>query len=340
MGARFMSDSGATIVEAGVTMLLLFVFVLVLIDICRYFFSYLVINYAAFSAVDLAARFEIELDTTSDICGGWSGAEAENPCVKYFESLQRITEQATSKARLVAATASGGLKGSLVTYEHFYDDLQDVLPFAEYTSQAAFLRPGEKVRYRLVEGGSYTEIQHPSRPYESTVAGMPTGWPSTGENWRDILSREPIAVIIGIKFNPITPLFDPILIQSMQLSYRRPKKFGGAPPEFDTPLPTATPTTGPSGTPTITRSPAPTNTVGPTNTPGPTRTPTNIPAPTNTVTPGPSPTPPNTRTPTPTSAPTNTRTPVPTPNCAECCDDRPCPDSACRTFCGCGCGGN
>ena len=315
-------------------MLIFILFVLVLIDIGRYFFGYLVLNYAAYSAADLASKLEVEIDTTKSICNNWPNSGGDSPCVKYIRQLDRIATHGLRLANLVASNSPAGSKSSLLEFTHYYDPPQDAVGMKDFKSHIAFLRPGEKVRDS--NGQIY---QHPSRAFD-------VGWPSGGETWPNVLSQHPVVAMLVVEFKPVTPLFKPLALQVVQLAYRRTKQFGVQPPEFDTAVPAPSATAINTLPPTVTNTPGPpTSTPKPTNTPGPTNTVptptiTNTSVPTSTYTAGPSPTRTSTRTPAPTPTatmiPTATLIPTvtPTPQCMSCCWQIPRP-GGCKARCDC-----
>jgi len=321
MRIRVSKDAGAAIVEAAIVLPLLLLCVLVVLDIARYFFISIMLNYAAFEAVDHASKLPVEVSILASDCSSPPAPFSENPCRRYLERIESdvLSKIAVRIAALAARPASSSGAG-LIPFEHYsggdysnlYDRNPDPSSQSSFMSYAAFLRPGEQVRY--ADGGGYYE--HPLRSFSE-------GWPRPGETWDTVLRMYPLVVHLEARFHFFTPFFTDTVIKATQTGFRRtpnPGILGAVVPP--TPTPTRTPT--PTVTPTATRAPTSTPTRTPTRTPRPTatQTPTTTPTATRTATPTgtltatptatPTRTPTATGTPTRTPTPTMTRTPTPT----------------------------
>ena len=55
-------------VEAAMSIPLFFIFIFFLVDVCRYFFTAIILNYAAYQAADFASKLEIEVPINQAAC--------------------------------------------------------------------------------------------------------------------------------------------------------------------------------------------------------------------------------------------------------------------------------
>ncbi len=275
---------GASLVEASVTIVLFVFFTLSLVDLSRYFMARAVLEYAVFQGANLAAKLELEVDTSDENC-----QEHPEQCEDFKKRLAVISDTVLETANIISSSASSGGGLQRVKFRSYYAGDQKVNALMEAgnlppESDVAIVRPGEKL-LMLLPGNNNKEIDHPTRSYSQ-------GWPAQGENWRKILDdRNPIGVHLGAIFKPITPMMPEMVIHTNHWVMRRPKVFGAPIPKLPstaTPNASASPTTAPAPTETplqtSTATPLPSDTVPseiPTATPtngAPTSTPTAIPA--------------------------------------------------------------
>jgi len=308
---------GASLIEAVISLPLFLLIILFFIDIARFFFVYVIVNYAAYDAVDFASKSIVETDTTQVACTSSSSA-----CADYIELVSSILAKAENTALLVASSSDSASGAQLRSFSHYEPSLYPSEDPQNYSglsstpilSDVAFLRPGERV-IRDKDTDEEIEIAHATRPFGQ---GAGFGWPTFGESWPQVLETNPLEVRIDVRFTAVTPGVPTLEIRARQYSYRAARFFGVGFQAVPTTAPTATPTLEPTATPTITpEPPTPTMTPTPTNTGTPTQTPTATATPTNTSTPTVTPTPTNTgtptQTPTATATPTQTNTPTITP---------------------------
>jgi len=298
---------GASLIEAAISLPLFLLVILFFIDIARFFFVYVIVNYAAYQAVDFASKSIVEVDTTQMQCSTTQGGEA---CQDYRNLVESILAQAVNTARLVSSASDSASGAQLLSFTHYDPDIYTGDPGsqnlsglgASITSDAAFMRPGELV---IRHDGEFdpVNVSHPTRPFGT---GPDSGWPlRPGQSWPQVLETHPLAVVIQVRFSPVTPGVPVLNIVANQYAYRAARFFGIGIEAL--PSPTPPPTNTPTNTPEATVTP------GPTNTPTITPTATSTPTPTETGTPTPTGTPTNTPTITPTPAATNTPTITPTP---------------------------
>lgn len=319
---RFRS-SGAALIEAAIVLPLLLFTILVVLDIARYFFISMMLDFAAYEAVDHASKLPVEVSIAAPDCSGPVPPYSQNPCGQYLQRIEAdvLGGIAVRLASLATRPSSSPSGAGLLPFEHYsssdYPNLYSRNPApgsqSAFTAYAAFLRPGERVRYAGPSGVRYYE--HPLRPFS-------VGWPKGGETWDSLLRMYPLVVHLEANFKFFTPFFSDTVIKATQTGFRRtpnPGILGAVLPP--TPTATVTPSPTPTRTPvppaTATPSATPTNTARPTSTPTATRTPTATltatPTGTLTATPTSTATPTLTPTGTPTRTPTSTRTPTPTP---------------------------
>lgn len=292
-------EHGASFVEAALALPIFILVILLLIDFGRYFFTYIVLHYAAQEAADYATKIEIESDISAAGCPGSTGEPCED-AVRYRNRALSIIDRAVSRASLVASTASSSA-AELQRFRLYdpatYDSGQNAITpgIAAIEGFAAFLRPGERAQ-RIDAGGNPTgEVDHPGREFGE---GKYLGWPHEGQSWAALLESIPIETRLEVLLDPVTPLLPDFRITARQYAYKKTRAFGVAVPQILEPTSTPVPTS--------------TNTAAPTNTPRPTETSTATATGTNTATHTATRTATNTRTSTPTNCPTNICTPTPT----------------------------
>jgi hypothetical protein len=352
---RRQAQSGANLVEAAIALPLFLMVVFFCIDIARYFYISIGMNYAAYRAVDQAAKELLEYNTDEASCTDSNAPDNLKHCQEVKAIYQRAQVVGLGFARQFASESSSDSKARLMKFRHFdpadyQSGLQPWSLLQGMESDLAFLRPGEAVHRLDKSNQPIAKFVHPLRPDYATSAsaGVRTGWPNPafGEIWDNVLAESPVAAHLEVEFKPMTPfvapLTGPIRISATQFAYRRTPNVGITSPGLADTF-TATPTETPTYTPTITQTNTSTGTATPTSptntptitfTPSITGTPTNtVPptatqmiSPTNTpVPPTPTPIPVSTDTPswytatvnqTPTLTRTPTRTPTPTVNCS------------------------
>lgn len=293
--------------EAAISLPVFILLTLYFIDIARYCFVMLLLNYAARTGVTMAARSPVETMTDQVSCPSDNLA----PCQEYNDLVDRIDQQVKGVARLVS---DSGVQ--LVPFQVYrasdYQDPQISGSLQQKETTFPFLRPGEHA-YRTTDGTYY---DHPTRPWGTTNS---TGWPKPGATtWDPILETNPVVIHLEGQFRTLTPFLGPMNVRVTQYAFRRTGMASGPLSQLGTPEPTFTRTNTPTRTPTPTRTNTPTRTATPIGsaTPTGTKTPTLVP-------PGP------TRTPLPTRTPTRTPTATPTVNCST----LPCGDAcSCQVF--------
>jgi len=246
-------DRGATVVEAAITMPLFLLFLLFVIDIGRFFFIYIFLNFASHNAVNLAARFPVDADLSN--CPSVTAQDQTTVCSEYERYFGLIQDTAIEGALKVASPSGSNGWVELVRFEHYYDTPQNSFGAGGLQADFAFLRPGEKVR----EQGTLREYQHPTRPFasaEGSAGGSIAGWPEAGESWSGVMRRHPLEVRIEVMFQPITPLLGRLRIAASQFAFGSSDAFDhGSSDDFAAPTPT--PTSTPEATPIPTATPDP-----------------------------------------------------------------------------------
>ncbi|MBX7136549.1 MAG: hypothetical protein K1X83_01100 [Oligoflexia bacterium] len=304
------AEGAAVLVEASISMLMFFVFVICLIDVGRFVTTLLLLNYSAYSAADLASKLEIAVDTSIAKCSQPLATPEAEACLRYSSGVNRILERATGLAALVASPPN--IEGSqrLVEFEHYYRYPEDPVILRSIRRGAAILRPGEAVLAHYSDG-STEEVEHPTRPF-TAAAGL-SGWPQPTENWDEVLDKEPVAIVLIAEFKPFVPVLPPLKLRAMQFAYLKRKRAGARPQPFKLPTSVSSPAPTPEQNidPTATPSPAPTAL----ETPRPTATVSPIPTarPTAEVTALPTGTPIFEITALPTTQPTTAASPQPSP---------------------------
>ena len=221
------SNRGGTLVEAAVALPIFLLLVFFIIDLARYFFAAIVLQWAAHNGVDLASKLEVETDTKLCASGplALSAAELEN-CNRYERIVQRVIARTLDTASLVTSPSSSGSMTRRTTFEHYSDgDQADLRAHffdepSEHIADVAFLRPGEKA---MRSDGTFFE--HPTRPFGDTDTDG-VGWPGPTETWTSIVEQEPLVVRVEVDFNPITPLLPNIMLAATEFGFRRPRVFG------------------------------------------------------------------------------------------------------------------
>ena len=314
-------DSGASLIEAAFALPIFIIFVLLIIDVARYFFVSMVLNYAASQGVDVASKLRIEIPTHNSHCriisGDASSIQRYRDCQRFLGMFDQVVNHTLS----LADVAVGSNRVTLLEVEHYKDadydsNLEPWTGISDERRFAGFLRPGEAVRIIAEDG--VTELgkfSHPIRRdanFDPSLPSRSVGWPdpAKGEQWENILQNAPIAVHLEAHFYPITPIFSslasPIRISVTQFAFRKGNDIGVSDPGDSSsftppPTQTSTPSLPPHLVPTFTPSRIPT----PTYTPTRTNTPTETATPTETSTP--------TLSPTITLSPTSTTVPTITP---------------------------
>jgi len=222
---------GATILEAALSMPLFILFVLFILDIGRFFFVYIFLNFAAHNAVNLAAGLPIDarltVNANSNSCGE-----------SYSRYVRLIEEAAMENALRVAAPSGSGAWVELVPFEHYYESPQNCSLDNGNVIDVAFLRPGEKVRGYPGQSNEF-EYFHPTRPFGLELW---QGWPGSNENWSGVLRAHPIEVRLQASFRAITPLVPELRIVASQAAFGSSDSFDqGGPGNIVPPTPTPTP---------------------------------------------------------------------------------------------------
>ncbi|MCB0311216.1 MAG: pilus assembly protein, partial [Bdellovibrionales bacterium] len=91
-------ESGSTLVEATLSSMVFIVIVLSSVDIGRYIYYYMVLNHAAYSAMDIAIGLS-RMETDGSACTG------SNECENYEAQLQEVITEAQRLALIVAGTS-------------------------------------------------------------------------------------------------------------------------------------------------------------------------------------------------------------------------------------------
>lgn len=240
---------GASVVETALTIPIFLIAILTLIDLCRFFFAYCFLHFAAYSAVDLGTKLEIETDISQ--CPPSGNSAGQFLCREYIDRIDSIVNKALEKALLVAGPPGSGNSIELIPFNHYYygtvaTELAKQVPSSQLplVRAVAVIRPGERVE-RM---NDHTQIEHRTR---SSV----TGPPKVGESWNAVLRQEPIEVRIEAFFRPIFPLLPVFRLTASQQGYRFSTIQGtGGVPNPPTPVP---PTNTPPPAPTRTRTPTP-----------------------------------------------------------------------------------
>jgi len=310
---------GASLIEAAISLPLFLLILLFFIDISRFFFIYVMVNYAAYQAVDFASKSIVETSTTQSFCGSPMSTE----CSDYKELVESILFKAENTALLVTSRYDVPSGAQLHSFDHYDSDVytsgQNISGLGGgITSNVAFLRPGE----RVIQNKGLSDQKNVDHATRSFGTGAGLGWPNIGESWPQVLENNPLEVRIDVSFTPVTPGVPILHIGARQYAYRAARFFGvgfeaipsPTPVATDTPYPTATITqtpepATPTVTPTVTETGTPTSTPTVTQTPTETGTPTVTPTATQTGTP--------TNTPTVTQTPTETGTPTVTPTATQ-----------------------
>ena len=278
-------DRGASFVEAAISLPLFLMIVVFLVDLARYFFVYLVLSYAAHTAVDYASKLRIEEDTT---CFDCPSLIADTPCARYLARTRLILNRALRFANMVSGAAESGHWAERIRFKHYGADLQGAQCSAlgEFNEDVAFLRPGEQVK-RLTGPRTGEIFAHPTR---LPGGGSDQGWPHGGEKWGNVMYAHPVMVYIEAQLKTITPLIPKLMIRIRATSFRMPPQFGQA-----VVIPTTT-TTSTTSTTTTTTTTTTSSTAGggtgstipslttTTTAPGPSTTTTTVPTTTNSTT--------------------------------------------------------
>lgn len=250
-------QKGATLVEVTLTFPAFILTTLFAIDICRYAFGYVMINYAAYNAVSTAAISDIELATSPKASSISMGCNTQDSsvCNRYNEVLSTITDAGESFTSFV--------DGAVIDLQRFqlnsqgaYGGATDIDAVAVgmevKSSPVAFLRPGEAA---LREGNksvncgatdSAAVFTHPTRKptFQCTNgAGVPA-WPALGrtewsgappegtildkgiETWDNVLMNEPLVVRIEGKFKPILSFLGTWDVSATQTAFRKTRLEG------------------------------------------------------------------------------------------------------------------
>jgi hypothetical protein len=227
---KLRKTSGGGMLEAAITIPVFILVVLMVVDITRYFVAYNVLNYAAFSAADLASKFEIETDTSSNNCP--NDNSPTNPCAKYCRRVKAVLARADNIAKSLSSKAPGIGPLNRRIIQHYYEQSEAFgsIPSGSLISDCAssqldaygvgFIRPGEHVK---TDDSSPKTIEVPTRPF-GTAAGQ--GWPGNGESWVSVLQSQPFQVVMEADFVPVMPLVGKIRMSIRQTAYRHGAGFG------------------------------------------------------------------------------------------------------------------
>ncbi|RIL12602.1 MAG: hypothetical protein DCC75_00130 [Proteobacteria bacterium] len=244
-------------IEVALTMPIYMALVLTLIDLAWAAFVQIMINLAAQQAIDCALTQPMETDTSCS--SGVSIAQRQTERQNYLRAVQSVLGlsattncRAAQTARLVASTdPSSAVK--LVMFSHYDPSrypthgtcLNSDAPGSgvalPYVSPIALIRPGERVDTDLPSS--------PIRDYDSgrpfgpgyTDADWTTGigWPGVdgpqpndgNESWEGVLANQPVAALVEVIFDPISPWFDSFTLQGAALGYRDSARFGSGSPQ-------------------------------------------------------------------------------------------------------------
>lgn len=305
---------GAAFIEALLALPIFILVMLLLIDFGRYFFTYIVVHYAAQNTADYATKIEIESDVSGPGCPAGTGGALCEEAQLYRSRVLGIVAKAVEKASLVASLSPDS-SAHLQRYRLYdtatYADGKNALTagFQPVEGYVAFLRPGERALQIDEAGNPQGVVDHSGRSFGD---GQYEGWPSSGQSWAALMEVIPVEVRMDVLFDPVVPFLPEVRIVARQYAFKKSRAFGVAVPQIEEPTATAVPS------PTATL--APTNTPLPTNTPTASNTPSQTPTGTVTSTASASRTPTATHTSTattcpvgvctatPTTTPTNTRT--------------------------------
>lgn len=257
-------EKGAAMVEAALTITVFVAFVLFIIDIARYFFSYIILSHAAHFAADMAGKLPLEGNTTSTNCAVYAGSS----CEKYQRDISKILLAAENIADWASISSDAREVGVRRAKFRNYDnnDYPNVYPGSglhypgvgntKLDYDVGVLRPGERQLADFGDGETKW-FEHPTR---QPKADGSVRWPEPGESWGGILDKNPVQFIVLAKFDPLTPMFPELLIEAKAFALR---KASGKSPGAAYPTPTATPvaiTPEPTATPSVVvSSPTPVN---------------------------------------------------------------------------------
>jgi hypothetical protein len=268
--------TGATIVEAAIAVPLFLLLLFVLIEFIRYFYIYIVLNYAAFRAVDFAAKISIESPIDCIACA--NGGQKEADCRLYASRVREILRRALHVGRVTGVGPSTRTSGTRFVRFKTYDregggDYENCyhspgergsglkerigkidVPVKSIEDDAAFLRPGE-VAVRMSGPEAGTKYHHPTRqigdnPYMD-LSKTGKGWPQSGENWNGVLAEEPIVVYMEAVFHPLVPVIPDLMIRAQQIGFRHSGGVGRIVPRMTTLTSSTTTTTLTTTTTTI-----------------------------------------------------------------------------------------
>ena len=248
---RRIQARGATAVEAALTLPIFLGFVLILLDLGGYFFSYCVLSYAAHSAVQEASKLELEEKTDPTSCA--KSAEFTQKCKNFRKRVLEVLSTADDIADLVSSTGGNG-RVIRRQFQHFSAVGQVLTIPGEQASSviagAALLRPGEQAT-----ASDGTILTHVTRPF--------VAWPEADsvDNWSTRMAQDPLQVSIQATYQPLTPLFERVPINITALAFRKTANFARPPRYYTpsgggsaalTPSPTPDPATLPTATATAT----------------------------------------------------------------------------------------
>jgi len=202
---RRAGNRGVSMVEAALILPILIATIFFMIDLSRYFYTYVVLNYGAYRGL----RVAISGDMTTDL----SQCEAtDGPCEQYLGRVKNSLNEVLRFARLVAQPSSGNGAVRLVPFTHydgkFYGSPADLESFA---FDAGFLRPGE-----ALEREDGTSIEHSTRP---NGEGAGQGWPKLGESWFSLLTNHPMEIVVEADFEFVTPGLGSLRMQVRQYDF-------------------------------------------------------------------------------------------------------------------------
>ena len=276
------NSRAATMVEFAMIAPVLFIFILGFIDICRYWSTRVIMQYAANSAARLASELR-NIDYNNLL---------EAPAEDHDEFLTGRTQVLTEGVSLPLAmwvaghdTPEAGVHTVAFTPQDGAG-CKNVLNQSEAQTDVVLLRPCEC--YVRVDSQDARVLRHPSKP----------SCDASDTNMSSLLVSHPLIVYSELKFRWLFPFVRESTISTSAIAYR--ERLWNAPLQetYEPPPPPPTVTMTPLVPPTFTGTAGPANTDTPT--PGPSNTPTITRTPTNT------------RTPTPTGTITNTPTVTPT----------------------------
>ncbi len=239
-------ERGAQLVEFALVTSLLFFIVLTTIDLCRYFGTEMVLNFAANEGMGMVQKYPNLNQTLRDL--KTTDIDYQN----FWESRRRVFARTMKflNPEKVSPSSDTSSSSRLVRFKHIDRGVLDLSGNApEFEADMALLRPGEEVQDEFGNTISHSFVPSVGAPHPLR---------------QEVLENDqPYELVIQARIKLYTRFFGEYkIVTGRALGFREqsmPKSLMPIPPEFASALPSVVaPSPTPTPTPRVVPSPSPT----------------------------------------------------------------------------------